>query len=132
MRKSLPKTPLLQILRDMSPDQRDEFALMAGTTVSYLYQLAGCNRKSCRATLTKGIADASVLLLDEPHAALDELGQELLWQHIQRWQTEGRTLLVVCHDLNAVRKHIPQTLLIKSSGNLLAPTEQLINPPQVA
>ena len=78
------------------------------------------------------LADASVLLLDEPHAALDELGQELLWQHIQRWQTEGRTLLVVCHDLNAVRKHIPQTLLIKSSGNLLAPTEQLINPPQVA
>ena len=64
MRKSLPKTPLLQILRDMTPDQRDEFALVAGTTVSYLYQLAGCNRKSGRAALTKGIADASVLMAE--------------------------------------------------------------------
>ena len=76
MRKSLPKTPLLQILRDMSPDQRDEFALVAGTTVSYLYQLAGCNRKSCRATLTKGIADASVLMASKygtPVISMDSL-----------------------------------------------------------
>lgn len=78
------------------------------------------------------LADAPLLLLDEPHAALDELGQALLWQHIQTWQTEGRTLVVVCHDLTAVRKHIPQALLIKSSGTVLAPTMQLINPSQVA
>lgn len=78
------------------------------------------------------LADAPILLLDEPHAALDELGQELLWQHIRTWKAEGRTLVVVCHDLTAVRKHIPQALLIKSSGNVLAPAIQLINPSQVA
>lgn len=78
------------------------------------------------------LADAPLLLLDEPHAALDELGQKLLWQHIQTWHTEGRTVIVVCHDLAAVRKHISQTLLIKSSGSVLAPSSQLIKPPQVA
>ena len=67
-----------------------------------------------RALLARlSLADAPLLLLDEPHAALDELGQQLLWQHIHAWHAEGRTLLVVCHDLAAVRQHIPQTLLIK-------------------
>ena len=59
MRTNAPLTPLLAILRAMTPDQREEFALVAGTSVSYLYQLAGCNRKSCRAKLAKGISHAT-------------------------------------------------------------------------
>ena len=80
-----------------------------------------------RALLARlSLAEAPVLLLDEPHAALDELGQALLWKHIHTWHAEGRTLLVVCHDLAAVRQHIPQALLIKSSGCVLAPSVELI------
>jgi zinc/manganese transport system ATP-binding protein len=80
-----------------------------------------------RALLARlSLAEAPVLLLDEPHVALDELGQALLWKHIHAWHAEGRTLLVVCHDLAAVRQHIPQALLIKSSGCVLAPSVELI------
>jgi ABC-type Mn2+/Zn2+ transport system ATPase subunit len=80
-----------------------------------------------RALLARlSLAEAPVLLLDEPHAALDELGQALLWKHIHAWHAEGRTLVVVCHDLAAVRQHIPQALLIKSSGCVLAPSVELI------
>lgn len=80
-----------------------------------------------RALLARlSLAEAPLLLLDEPHAALDELGQALLWKHIHAWHTAGRTLLIVCHDLAAVRQHIPQTLLIKSSGCLLGPSVDLI------
>jgi ABC-type Mn2+/Zn2+ transport system ATPase subunit len=80
-----------------------------------------------RALLARlSLAEAPVLLLDEPHAALDELGQALLWKHIHAWHAEGRTLLVVCHDLAAVRQHIPQALLIKSGGCVLAPSVELI------
>jgi len=76
-----------------------------------------------RALLARlSLAEAPLLLLDEPHAALDELGQSLLWKHIHAWHAEGRTLVVVCHDLAAVRLHIPQTLLIKSSGCVLGPS----------
>lgn len=80
-----------------------------------------------RALLARlSLAEAPLLLLDEPHAALDELGQELLWKHIHTWHANGRTLVVVCHDLAAVRQHIPQTLLIKSTGCTLGPSTDLI------
>lgn len=80
-----------------------------------------------RALLARlSLADAPLLLLDEPHAALDELGQALLWKHIHTWHQNGRTLLVVCHDLAAVRQHIPQALLIKHTGCTLAPSRDLI------
>ncbi|MGF6111243.1 metal ABC transporter ATP-binding protein [Pseudomonas frederiksbergensis] len=80
-----------------------------------------------RALLARlSLAEAPLLLLDEPHAALDELGQELLWKHIHTWHADGRTLVVVCHDLAAVRQHIPHSLLIKSSGCILGPSTELI------
>jgi ABC-type Mn2+/Zn2+ transport system ATPase subunit len=80
-----------------------------------------------RALLARlSLAQTPLLLLDEPHAALDELGQSLLWKHIYEWHAQGRTLVVVCHDLAAVRQHIPQTLLIKSSGCVLGSSTELI------
>lgn len=63
MRNNLPPptTPLLQILRQLdAAEKRQEFAELAGTSVAYLYQLAGCARGACRTRLAKGIADASV------------------------------------------------------------------------
>ncbi|MGE8065736.1 metal ABC transporter ATP-binding protein [Pseudomonas sp. NPDC089569] len=82
-----------------------------------------------RALLARlSLAEAPVLLLDEPHAALDELGQSLLWNHLHAWHAAGRTLVVVCHDLAAVRQHIPDTLLIKSSGCVFGSSSELIHP----
>ncbi|MHC8336701.1 metal ABC transporter ATP-binding protein [Pseudomonas sp. HLT2-19-2] len=81
-----------------------------------------------RALLARlSLARAPLLLLDEPHAALDELGQVLLWKHIHAWHAEGQTLVIVCHDLAAVRQHIPQTLLIKSTGCVLGSSIDLIH-----
>jgi hypothetical protein len=60
-RKNSPQTPLLAILRALESDERrDEFAKLAGTSTSYLYQLGTCNRDACRSRLAMGIADASV------------------------------------------------------------------------
>lgn len=60
MRTNDPKTPLLALLRNLTDLQRKKLAQDAGTSVSYLYSLATCQRGSCRSDLAKRIADATV------------------------------------------------------------------------
>ncbi|MCK6189724.1 ATP-binding cassette domain-containing protein [Pseudomonas sp. EYE_354] len=82
-----------------------------------------------RALLARmSLTDSPVLLLDEPHAALDEDGQALCWKHIHAWHAEGRTLMVVCHDLASVRQHTEQVLQVKSNGCVFGPSKALIRP----
>lgn len=70
-----------------------------------------------RALLARlSLLDSPLLLLDEPDACLDEAGQALLWQHIDAWHREGRTLLLVCHDLGAVRERVPDCLRVAAEG----------------
>ncbi|QXV72214.1 hypothetical protein Acf1_00017 [Acidovorax phage ACF1] len=60
--KQLPEaqTPLLAILRALgTPERRDEFAQLAGTSKGYLYQLAICSRKRCNSGLAMRIQEAS-------------------------------------------------------------------------
>ena len=55
-------SPLMALLRACRDDaERTAFADMAGTTVGYLYALAGCHRGQPRAALAVGIEDASIV-----------------------------------------------------------------------
>ncbi|WP_455823203.1 metal ABC transporter ATP-binding protein [Pseudomonas graminis] len=118
----------------LSPDQRrerlqavlDDWRL-SGLEHRPLMALSGGELQ--RALLARmSLAEAPVLLLDEPHAALDEEGQALCWKHIHAWHDAGRTLVVVCHDLASVRQHTEQVLQIKSNGCLFGPSKELIRP----
>ncbi len=118
----------------LSPDQRsdrlqavlDDWCL-SGLEHRPLMALSGGELQ--RALLARmSLAEAPVLLLDEPHAALDEEGQALCWKHIHAWHEAGRTLIVVCHDLASVRQHTEQVLQIKSTGCLFGPSKELIRP----
>ncbi len=80
-----------------------------------------------RALLARlSLTDAQVLLLDEPEAALDDVGLGLLWQHIERWQREGRTLVLVSHNLVELTHHHCDGLLIARSGCIKAPIRQFM------
>ncbi len=56
--------------------------------------------------------DAALILLDEPFAAVDARTVSDLLGLVARWQEEKRTVLVVSHDLDLVRAHFPQALLL--------------------
>ena len=56
--------------------------------------------------------DADLILLDEPFNAIDSKTTSDLIELIKRWQGEGRTVLVVAHDIAMIRMNFPQTLLL--------------------
>ncbi|KAF1054605.1 MAG: putative ABC transporter ATP-binding protein YknY [Stenotrophomonas maltophilia] len=70
-----------------------------------------------RALLARlSLTDSPLLLLDEPDACLDAAGRALLWGQIEAWHAAGRTLLLVCHDLVAVRERVADCLLVSAEG----------------
>ncbi len=56
--------------------------------------------------------DADILLLDEPFAAVDRATTEDLTALMHAWHKDGRTVIAVLHDLDFVRTHFPQCLLL--------------------
>jgi zinc/manganese transport system ATP-binding protein len=58
------------------------------------------------------LQDADLILLDEPFTALDTRTAGDLLAVVKRWHAEGRTVLAVLHDIEAVRRHFPETLLL--------------------
>jgi zinc/manganese transport system ATP-binding protein len=58
------------------------------------------------------LQDASVILLDEPFAAIDSRTVSDLIALIRRWHGEGRTIIAAIHDFDQARAHFPQTLLL--------------------
>jgi zinc/manganese transport system ATP-binding protein len=58
------------------------------------------------------LQDAPVVLLDEPFTAIDEQTVHDLMHLVGHWHGEGRTVVAVLHDLDLVRRHFPETLLL--------------------
>jgi zinc/manganese transport system ATP-binding protein len=58
------------------------------------------------------LEDATVILLDEPFAAIDAQTLAVLLDQVTRWHEEGRTVIAVLHDLDLVRARFPSTLVL--------------------
>jgi zinc/manganese transport system ATP-binding protein len=58
------------------------------------------------------LQDSPLIVLDEPFNAIDERTAADLVALVHRWHGEHRTVLAALHDMNLVRRHFPQTLLM--------------------
>lgn len=58
------------------------------------------------------LQNADVMLLDEPFSGVDAYTVEDLMALLKRWHQQGKTLIVVSHDLDLVRDHFPETLIL--------------------
>ncbi len=58
------------------------------------------------------LQDARLIVLDEPFNAIDAKTSADLLALVQRWHAEKRTVLAALHDMDLVRAHFPETLLL--------------------
>jgi len=78
------------------------------------------------------LQDASVLLLDEPFAAVDDRTTSELARMFRIWQREGRTVVAVLHDLDLARRHFDHALLLARQAIAWGPPSEVLSPAQLA
>ena len=72
------------------------------------------------------LQDARLVLLDEPFTAIDSRTLSDLLGVIQGWHGEGRTVIAVLHDMETVRAHFPDTLMLARELVAHGPTEKVL------
>jgi len=74
------------------------------------------------------VQDAPLILLDEPFTAVDQSTESALLDLIDIWAAEGRTVILVLHDLSAVLQHCNTALLLGNGGALFGEPNETLTP----
>jgi zinc/manganese transport system ATP-binding protein len=74
------------------------------------------------------LQDARLILLDEPFANIDSRTVTDLMPLVQQWHQEGRTVMIVLHDLEQVQNYFPQALLLARELISFGLTDQVLQP----
>ena len=72
--------------------------------------------------------DADTYMLDEPFSAVDRATTDDLMELLLEWNGRNKTVIVVLHDLDLVRRHFPQTLLLAGQGVAWGDTGEVLTP----
>lgn len=70
--------------------------------------------------------DSPLWFMDEPMSGLDGEGQEIIIALINRLRAEGRTLVMVHHDMDYVRRYADNLLLIDGALKATGSAEQVL------
>ena len=74
------------------------------------------------------VQNARLILLDEPFTAVDQTTEAELLTLIDDWVAEGRSVVVVLHNLSAVLQHCGSALLIGDGRSLFGKTAETLTP----
>ena len=72
------------------------------------------------------LQDAKLIILDEPFNAIDAKTTSDLLGLLQRWHGEKKTIIAVLHDIEQVRAHFPEALLIAREKIAWGPTKEAL------
>jgi len=74
------------------------------------------------------LQDASLIVLDEPFNAIDSKTTTDLLALVKHWHGEGRTVLAALHDMEMVRTHFSETLVLARGPVAWGPTAEVLTP----
>ncbi|WP_273443700.1 metal ABC transporter ATP-binding protein [Neolewinella agarilytica] len=82
-----------------------------------------------RTFLARALAQgADILLLDEPFVGVDIPTEEKIIEVLRKLSAEGKTLMVVHHDLQAVPEYFDHVILLNQRLIAYGPTEEVFTP----
>ena len=59
------------------------------------------------------VQEAQYIFLDEPFVGIDMLSEKVIMTILRKWKEEGKTILMVNHDLSKVKEYFDQVILVK-------------------
>ncbi|WP_347550933.1 metal ABC transporter ATP-binding protein [Pseudalkalibacillus hwajinpoensis] len=87
-------------------------------------QLSGGQQQ--RVFLARALAqDATVYFMDEPFVGVDAATEKAIISLLNELKAQGKTVLVVHHDLQTVKEYFDWTLLLNKRTIALGPTEEV-------
>ncbi|MCK8828411.1 metal ABC transporter ATP-binding protein [Natroniella acetigena] len=90
-------------------------------------KLSGGQRQ--RVFLARALAQrAEIMLLDEPFAGVDQTTEEVIYGLLDQLSKEGKTVVVVHHDLKKVKKYFDNLILVNKEIIAYGPTQSTFTP----
>jgi manganese/zinc/iron transport system ATP- binding protein len=90
-------------------------------------QLSGGQQQ--RVFLARALAqEADILLLDEPFVGVDAATEEAIFELLDTARDEGKTVVVVNHDLASARRNFDRVLLLNGRVVAYGPPEETMQP----
>ncbi|HCM83333.1 MAG TPA: ABC transporter, partial [Rhodospirillaceae bacterium] len=78
------------------------------------------------------VQNAQVLLLDEPFNAVDTRTTQLLLSLLQDFHAQGKTIIAVLHDIEQIRAHFGDTILLARRAVAWGPTAETLTQENLA
>lgn len=69
------------------------------------------------------VQDADYIFLDEPFVGIDIISEEMIVELLQRLRKEGKTILIIHHDLSKVKAYFDHVLLLNKKALAFGQTE---------
>jgi len=91
----------------------------------HISQLSGGQQQ--RVFLARALAQqALIFILDEPFVGIDMITERLILELLQTLRSEGKTIIVVHHDLATVKKYFDWTFLMNKKHIALGKTQDVL------
>ncbi len=108
-------------------DQALELVRMSDFAKSQIGQLSGGQQQ--RVFMARALAqNAEILLLDEPFAGVDAATERAILDVLQKTKSEGKTVVVVHHDLATAAEYFDKLILLKQRLFGFGPPSVVLNP----
>jgi cobalt transport protein ATP-binding subunit len=99
---------------------------LEGHSEDYAFSL-GRGQRQKLAVASVLAMEPPTLVVDEPTTGLDQRGARAILDLLQEWNQQGRTIVVITHDMTLVAERVPRTIVV-GDGRIIAdgPTREVL------